>query len=793
MLDYNQPIDRARSEAPQGKPQAGLSVLEFANLLWRRKVAIAAAALLGATLAVTVGKSLTPRYTATAQLYVDPRELQLVDRELTPRAQDVSGMSMVVESQARLITSNSVLLQVIQQAGLDKDPEFGGGEGTSLMSSLLGLIGLQPRAPSAAEKKEVQLAALDALNRHITVRKTEKSFIVDIEVWSTDPAKAAMLANTLTNAYLAESRNSQASAARRATNDLSGRLKELRERLRNAETALATYKAQNNFVGTQDTLISDQQLSASNQRLAAARAATMDAQARLDQIEASRRTAADAGAIPEALQSPTIANLRAQYADARKKYAEQAGELGPRHPALRQTEKQVEDLKRTINEEIDRFAQSAKNDLTRARDFEASLNRALEAQKRQSVQLSQAAVRLRELEREADASRDVYQSFLKRSRETEEQESLNTSAARVIGEATVPQRRSFPPAMSLFAMIGFIFGAVAASSWFAAAELLFSRASAPAPTPARPQRTPVPDATRAPQRARAPELSEASPPPQVSGAPEVEQAPPELAAPPLQPSIVEKPLIEKPLIARLQEADVIHTLGAILATGGGVDLTRLGWPTLRPGFPLTTLLNAWRDMRAAVARRAGGKAMPVIALVGAGETTGRSVTALNFALAAARDGTRVLMIDADHQARSLSNKVDRRGKNEPSRLGWLSIGSKDAREIKTVNGISVLPAAEGDAGKAADAIRKAITQARAAGGYDLVILDGPAVPLSAGGRKLLDDTDALVAVLPTSLDINDSLEEILTTLGRAERKLVGVVLDELTPAAQTRQRGRQYA
>ncbi|MGY8634366.1 Wzz/FepE/Etk N-terminal domain-containing protein [Bradyrhizobium sp. 14AA] len=790
MLDYNQPIDRARPEAPQPRPQAGFSALELVNLLWRRKIAIAAAALLGATLAVAVGKSLTPRYTATAQLYVDPRELQLVDRELTPRAQDVSGMSMVVESQARLMTSNSVLLQVIQQAGLDKDPEFGGGDAKSLMSSLLGLIGLQPSAPSAAEKKEVQLAALDALNRHITIRKTEKSFIVDIEVWSTDPAKAAMLANTLTSTYLTESRNSQASAARRATNDLSGRLKELRERLRNAETALATYKAQNNFVGTQDSLISDQQLSASNQRLSAARAATMDAQARLDQIEASRRTAADAGAIPEALQSPTIANLRAQYADARKKYAEQTGELGPRHPALRQTEKQVEDLKRTINEEIDRFAQSAKNDLTRARDYEASLNRALEAQKRQSVQLSQAAVRLRELEREADASRDVYQSFLKRSRETEEQETLNTSAARVIGEATVPQRRSFPPAMSLFAMIGLIFGALAASSWFVAVELLFAGATAPMPTPARPQRTPAPDTARAPQIPRAPEVVQ---PVQVSPTPEVAQALPELAAPSLQPSMPETPLIEKPLIARLQEADVIHTLGAILATGGGVDLTRLGWPTLRPGFPLTSLLNAWRDMRTAVARRAGGKAMPVVALVGSGETTGRSVTALNFALAAARDGARVLMIDADHRAHSLSNKINRPGKSEPSRHGWLSIGSKAAREIKTVNGISVLPAADADAGKATEAIRKAIAQARSAGGYDLVVLDGPVTPLAAAARKLLDDADALVAVLPTSLDINDGLEEILSTLGRAECKLVGVVLDELTPATQARQRGRQYA
>ena len=74
-----------------------------------------------------------------------------------------------------------------------------------------------------------------------------------------------------------------------------------------------------------------------------------------------------------------------------------------------------------------------------------------------------------------------------------------------------------------------------------------------------------------------------------------------------------------------------------------------------------------------------------------------------------------------------------------------------------------------------------------------MILDGPAAPLTAGSRKLLDDADALVAVLPTSLDINDGLEEILSMLGRAERKLVGVVLDELAPATQARQRGRQYA
>ena len=129
MLIYDEPINQAKPDPrPAAMPASGgFSVLDLVQLLWRRKIAIASAALLCACVAVAIGKSLTPKYTATAQLYVDPRELQLVDRELTPRAQDVSGLSMVVESQARLITSNNVLLQVIRDTHLDKDPEFGGG------------------------------------------------------------------------------------------------------------------------------------------------------------------------------------------------------------------------------------------------------------------------------------------------------------------------------------------------------------------------------------------------------------------------------------------------------------------------------------------------------------------------------------------------------------------------------------------------------------------------------------------------------------------------------------------
>ncbi|MCK1643173.1 hypothetical protein IVA95_37855 [Bradyrhizobium sp. 157] len=763
MLIYDQPIKPDARPAAVTAP-AGFSVLDLAQLLWQRKAAIASAALISACIAVAVGKSLTPKYTASTQLYVDPRELQLVDRELTPRAQDISGLAMVVESQARVITSNNVLLQVMRDTNLEKDPEFGGGDAKGLLGSLLGLFGIELR-PTAEQQKQIQMSALEALNRHVNVKKTDRTFIVDIDVWSYEPAKAAMLANAISKAYLAESKQSQAAAARRATSDLSGRLKELQERLRNAENTLAVYKAQNNFVGSQDTLISDQQLSASNQRLAAARALTLDAQAKYDQIAASRKASSDAGAIPEALQSPTIANLRAQFAEARKRQAELQSELGPRHPALRQMEQQVQDLRRAINEEVERFAQAAKNDLIRARDYEASLNKALETQKRQSVQMSQASVRLRELEREVEASRNVYQSFLKRSRETEEQESLNTSNARIIGEATVPQRRTFPPAMSLLMMIGFALGGLAAAGWIVAANQLM-----PGTNPLQPRDKAPSEATKEPaavEAAREPPAAEFRAQPAVS-------------------------LIEKPLIARLQETDVMRTLSSILATDGTADVTRFGWPTLRAGFPLMTVLNAMREMRAALARRAG-QTPPVMAVIGAGSDQDRSIAALNIALAAARDGAKVLLIDADLKRRALSDKVSHLAKSDSSRFGWLSIGAKAPRAIQTANGISILPAIKATDAKAGDAIRKAIAQARSTDGHDLVILDGPAMPWNPIDRKLLEMAEGLVAILPVHLDINDSMEDIIAALGGAEHKLVGVVLCEVDPTAVGQQRDKQYA
>ena len=122
MFKYDLPVEPPATSAGERQRAAvfDIDLLGLIAVLWRRRIFIVAVAFGCACLAVAVGKSLTPRYTATAQLFVDPRELQLVERELTPRAQDMSGLAIVAESQARFITSNSVLLRVIKDLGNTK-------------------------------------------------------------------------------------------------------------------------------------------------------------------------------------------------------------------------------------------------------------------------------------------------------------------------------------------------------------------------------------------------------------------------------------------------------------------------------------------------------------------------------------------------------------------------------------------------------------------------------------------------------------------------------------------------
>ena len=139
-----------------------------------------------------------------------------------------------------------------------------------------------------------------------------------------------------------------------------------------------------------------------------------------------------------------ISQLRLKFAEASRLEAEARTRLGARHPDMVSISAQVRDARQLIMDELARISRAAHGDFERAKAAEEALTKSLDQLKNQSSDSGDAMVRLRELERLADASRTIYSSFLRRTRELNEQEDITTINARVISPATPAQRSSGP-------------------------------------------------------------------------------------------------------------------------------------------------------------------------------------------------------------------------------------------------------------------------------------------------------------------------------------------------------------
>ncbi|GJE18683.1 GumC family protein [Methylobacterium marchantiae] len=458
MLVYDDPPPASRPETAEPvRSGYRLSVGGVFSALRRRIVWILACAIVFSGIGLLVGKMLTPRYSAEAQIYIDPRDLNLVSRELTTGGQDSNAYQSVVESQTRLITSSSVLRRAVDATGLAQDEEFVGRSGGGLVAKIATALGLGSQDAPADVEGEAN-AAIGILQQRLSVRRTGRTYVVDVSVWSQDAAKSARLANAVVAAYLAEDTAARTEAANRANSGLTARLGELRNALNAAENRVQAYRAETGLVGTRDSLVSDQQLTQLNSQLAASRARVAEAQARLEQSQRIVRSGLDAGATDDILASPTVAALRSQYAELTRRQAELTNDLGPRHPSVSSIAKQVVQARRSVDQEVGRFAQAAQTDLAKARATASALEKNFDQAKGRTVGLAQASIRLRELEREAEASRSIYESFLTRSRETGQQAYLDMGNARVVTSATKPIMRSFPPPARTLMLIGLLAG-----------------------------------------------------------------------------------------------------------------------------------------------------------------------------------------------------------------------------------------------------------------------------------------------------------------------------------------------
>jgi uncharacterized protein involved in exopolysaccharide biosynthesis len=387
-----------------------------------------------------------PLYTANAQLFIDPRTRKLVTEEVVQSG--IGADVALFESQVTIIGSEGILRRVVDQLKLTSDPNFARGQGTGMLARLRSTFNPQPPAPDA------NTLALVTLERAVRVRRALNTYVVNIEASSPDPARAAQIANAITDAYLVDQASAKAEAARKANSLIDSRLSELKEQVRKAEVNVDTFRRANNIVTSEGGLLNEQQLTRLNTELVAVRTLVAATKAKLDELNAALRRSASPDSLPDALNSNVIQRLREQYATAARREAALASQLQPRHPVMIDARSQVEAVRSQINAELQRIAGSVRSENQIALNREREITQTLQKSETEVSRSATAQIKLRELEREAEAAREILRAFLSRAKETEEQQNLTIADARVITPASLPSRPSSPNPILVMAIAG---------------------------------------------------------------------------------------------------------------------------------------------------------------------------------------------------------------------------------------------------------------------------------------------------------------------------------------------------
>ena len=397
-----------------------------------------------------------PMYTASASLFIDPRNRKVVSDEV---AQGGYGTDLaLIESQASIITSDEVLKRVVHKLHLADDPDYAPAYGQGLLSKIKRLVIKRAAPPDPAT------LALNSLADSIKVKRAQKTYVVDLEVTASTPTKAAGVAAAVLDAYLADQTAAENEQAKRANALIDARLGELREQVRVAETRSDDYKRSNKLLTSEGGAVTEQQLTKLNGELATARAVTAENKARYDQVQLALKSPDGSAVLPDAIRSGLIQKLREQYAQVARREAALASQLQSRHPVLIEVRSQLAAVKTQINAELQRIATAAESEyqiaLNRERDIGVQLEKAKEEVRRANT----AQIKARELEQDVATSRQLMGVFLQRAKETQEQQNISTPDARVITPPSVPTRPSKPLTLLLLGL-GLIGGLGLGVAW----------------------------------------------------------------------------------------------------------------------------------------------------------------------------------------------------------------------------------------------------------------------------------------------------------------------------------------
>lgn len=400
-----------------------------------------------------------PKFTAQAKLLIDSSKLGILQQQQTPIG-DVPIDTSYVETQVEILKSENIASSVIKDLKLTQDQEFV-GPGSGLIGWIKSLFSTS-ELRSDTKLNRIALASFLAKR---TVARVGRTYVLDIGFTSLNPARSAEIANAIADAYIVDQLQSKYQATKRASAWLQERIKELRQQASDADRAVLDYKEKNNIVSFRGTgdggprLLGEQQIEELNTQLGQARAAAEDAKARMERVNDVLKKDIPDGTVADSLHSEVINRLRNQYLDTAAKEAIWSAKYGVNHLAAVNLRTQMAELRRNIQDELNRIAQGYKSDYEIAKTRVEGLEHSLEGLVANSQIINRDRLGLTDLESSAKVYHTLYDSFLQRYMEAIQQESFPITEARVISAAAAPESKSGPLTslvLAISALIGIV-------------------------------------------------------------------------------------------------------------------------------------------------------------------------------------------------------------------------------------------------------------------------------------------------------------------------------------------------
>src|SRR5215470_5016951 len=384
-----------------------------------------------------------PVYVATARIEIDKENANILPFPGADSYDYMVDSDNYIETQAKILTSETLALQTIRNNGLASRPEFAGSGGIpEVLAS--GNLANQTRPPE-----------LGSFLGSLAVKRVPNSRLMDVSFESTDPQLAARTVNAHIATYIEQNYRSKYESTSQASDWLADQLKDFKVKVQKSEDARINYERQNQIWTLDDKQnMTTQRLSDINKQFTDAQAERMKKESLYEFAKAG-----NLDAVPEMENNLALTELLKKHGETSADYADALQQYGPNFPKVLRLKAQLKDLDENIEKEKKKILDVLESDYREARQRETLLADALSQAKVETNQMSEKMVEYNILKREAEANKALYEGLMTKMKETAISGALRSSNIRIVDPAMVPGTPA-RPAKTKNIVLAFLVGLV---------------------------------------------------------------------------------------------------------------------------------------------------------------------------------------------------------------------------------------------------------------------------------------------------------------------------------------------